>query len=171
MVHSSRCFRTKFCIFLGVCAALRAWLGVAWIDLAIGVKSPAVAHTAILNGMDEQPEIQQTERRQAKRRWFRFRLSTVLILTAIAAWGMALQLPGIEFTRRPYPPPHVPSSVHFHVFVFAENGTCYRVFWHIQLRWALLGPVAALTAFLAWKAAWAVVDGGAAENARHERPL
>jgi len=35
----------------------------------------------IFTGMEEKP----------KRRWFRFRLSTVLILTAIAAWGMALQ--------------------------------------------------------------------------------
>ncbi len=72
-----------------------------------------------------------------KRRWFRFRLSTVLILTAIVAWGMA-RWPLLEedyylmLRAIPYPGPSRP--------------------------FPLKGPLLALAAFLAWKAAWAVVE-------------
>ncbi len=93
-----------------------------------------------------------------KRRWFRFRLSTVLILTAIAAWAMALRVHHIEFKRGWFPPPHAPSSFHIIVHLFAANGTSYTVNWHLGLQRALLGPLAALVAFLAWKAAWALVE-------------
>jgi hypothetical protein len=39
-----------------------------------------------------------------KRRWFRFRISTVLILTAIAAWGMAIR-PGVNIQYDHYKGP------------------------------------------------------------------
>ena len=80
-----------------------------------------------------------------KRRWFRFRLSTVLILTAILAWAMSCWpwlIPVYTFYIRP------------------KIG-------HGETTWVvnrpLLWPALALAAFLAWKAAWAVV-----EHRRHQ---
>ena len=160
------------------------------------MKSPAVALTAILNGMDEQPEIQQTEiqqteRRQAKRRWFRFRLSTVLILIAIAAWGMACwPFYYVEFLPVHKPGPvgewFVPvrvlqtKRVPAHLSLLRSlmgNTRLIRPSWQYspeywdndyqvtgpQLNRDLLWPTFALVAFLAWKAAWAVV-----EHRRHQ---
>ena len=72
--------------------------------------------------MDEKP----------KRRWFRFRLSTVLILTAIVAWYMA---------SLPFYDPDADK-------VALIEGR--------RLNPSLLGPILAFFAFLAWKAAWAV---------------
>jgi hypothetical protein len=76
---------------------------------------------------------------QPKRRWFRFRLSTVLILTAIAAWGMACPLfeTVTIFQRRQ----------------MIVSGTPIR-----RLSEPGILPIAALAAFLAWKAAWAVFE-------------
>ena len=84
--------------------------------------------------MDERP----------KRRWFRFRLSTVLILTAIAAWGMALR--PLFVSVKPGYKGHfvaVPAGPYFTAVVPNPN-----------LKW----PALALAAFLAWKAAWAVAE-------------
>ena len=184
MVHSSRCFRTHFCIFLCVCVAFRAWLDAARIVLAVGVKSPAVPPTAILNGVDEQPEIQQTERRQAKQRWFRFRLSTVLILTAIVAWGMASG-PFFYFELESVHKPGGPVGEWF-VPLRAPQAKRVPAPWRPLERWRgvshqplldspeywdsnyqatgphfnrdVLWPALALATFLAWKAAWAVVE-------------
>jgi hypothetical protein len=94
---------------------------------------------------------------QPKRRWFRFRLSTVLILTAIAAWGMAC---------RPWYPWMRPTVV-------IANEVGWEVCepppqlqpWQSPQYWAvrrinrqLLWPALALAAFLFWKAAWVVVE-------------
>jgi hypothetical protein len=97
--------------------------------------------------MDERP----------KRRWFRFRLSTVLVLTAIVAWGMA-QRPFVRWYGwdrsgdhhgwvERTPPSGLPAWR-----VEDELGYYQRSF--PQLRW----PALALAVFLAWKAAWAVVE-------------
>lgn len=73
------------------------------------------------------------------KRWFRFRLSTVLILTAIAAWAMACPLfeTVTVFQRRQ----------------MIVSGTPIR-------RLSELGilPIVALAAFLAWKATWAIIE-------------
>ena len=82
---------------------------------------------------------------QPKKRWFRFRLSTVLILTAIAAWAMACW-PSygdlwIRFAKRPQIPP-IPTPF----WIFAPAATVGDILW----------PALALLAFLAWKVAWAI---------------
>ena len=93
-----------------------------------------------------------------KRRWFRFRLSTVLILTAIAAWGMACWPWVLTTERLVYPwgggvndfippdywygrelPPLTPKKVH-------------------SINWQLGWPSLALIVFIIGKAAWAVVE-------------
>jgi hypothetical protein len=98
------------------------------------------------------------------RRWFRFRLSTVLILTAIVAWGMACR-PYIETgttgawlnSGDPLPPGARSDGIvvrrdRVHVLVDRQS-----------LNPALQWPLTTLVAFLAWKAAWAV-----AERRRHK---
>jgi hypothetical protein len=97
--------------------------------------------------MDEKP----------KRRWFRFRLSTVLILTAIAAWAMAIR-PRVVATTRDY---HVGDS-NLPWLVrdsFARHpGLRHVVLTQESFNPQLLSPTLALVAFLAWKAARAVVE-------------
>jgi len=73
-----------------------------------------------------------------KRGWFRFRLSTVLILTAILACGMAI---GFTVT----------------IFI-AEPPAYWMPRRYARLNPKLIGPALALAAFLAWKAAWVVVE-------------
>ncbi|MBX9788474.1 MAG: hypothetical protein K2Y37_06125 [Pirellulales bacterium] len=94
--------------------------------------------------MDEKP----------KRRWFRFRLSTVLILTAILAWGMATR-PHIV----PGPGAHIiwtpPETKAERDSIWTRWGTPYA---NRKLNPALRWPAIALAVFLSWKAAWAVVE-------------
>ena len=54
--------------------------------------------------MDEKP----------KRRWFRFRISTVLILTAILAWGMATR-PNIDYGSQNFAIDSSSPGMGFHV--------------------------------------------------------
>ena len=92
------------------------------------------------------------------RPWFRFRLSTILVLTAIAAWAMAcrpylitttehvvksrLQLSGYQ----PIPGEEMPVAGYIG---FDEARTIINS--------ELLWPALAFAAFLAWKVGWAVV--------------
>ena len=76
-------------------------------------------------------------------RWFRFRLSTVLILTAIVAWAMACW----------------PWRIAIYTYYTPIRSEETSWFVNRDLRW----PALALAAFLAWKAAWAVV-----EHRRHQ---
>ena len=80
--------------------------------------------------MDEKP----------RRRLFRFRLSTVLILTAIVAWGMATGLP---YER--------------HGLMGTHHMQPFTSYWWEFNPLGLL-PCFALAAFLGWKATWEVVD-------------
>jgi hypothetical protein len=94
------------------------------------------------------------------RRWFRFRLSTVLILTAIVAWTMAtprelwIAADHTDELRR------IPSwLVVSKAYVEQPPGSAivcreYAVVLNPNLFW----PLGAIAAFLAWKAAWAVVE-------------
>ena len=104
---------------------------------------------------------------QPKRRWFRFKLSTVLILTAIAAWGMAC---------RPWWIHRVDSGLASHFVDIPKGATVLRkvplqggsmmsgphIFykWELneyqvnrQLRW----PVLVLVTMIGWKVASAAV--------------
>ncbi|MBX9790320.1 MAG: hypothetical protein K2Y37_15490 [Pirellulales bacterium] len=81
--------------------------------------------------MDEKP----------KRRWFRFRLSTLLILTAIAAWAMAT-------------PRFVPGPAKLSELWPIPTGRPVEQRLNHQLAW----PAFALAAFLAWKGASTVVE-------------
>ena len=109
-----------------------------------------------------------------KRRWFRFRLSTVLVLTAIVAWGMATRPYVVSRTEvwtmlwrpdrtSPTGAVFVPKAgrlQHSHELVDGfryYEYTCYAVERsELNLRFVL--PALALFAFLAWKAARAVVE-------------
>jgi hypothetical protein len=111
-----------------------------------------------------------------KRRWFRFRLSTVLILTAIAALVMAFQ-PALDWGHYGGPD-DVPKSFNISVtFGLNRNPMIYgedldNICLELSLTgsgwgqgwWVTFGPkaacypLAALVTFLAWKAVWAVVE-------------
>ena len=115
-----------------------------------------------------------------KRRWFRFKLSTALILTAIVAWGMATRPywithrtswtvpirynvgPEFKLTRdhKIKSKPSVDNYWHGYKveFVHADGATAYYSGSRRSLNYRLAGPALALAAFLAWKAAWAVVE-------------
>ena len=117
--------------------------------------------------MDEQP----------KRRWFRFRLTTVLILTAIVAWGMScfpraywghtlyrgnsfdiylslqidhLHLYGIQLE----------SALSDDLFFLAgiDSSDFGHEWWIGVSPKRVAWPALALLCFLAWKAAWTVVE-------------
>jgi hypothetical protein len=105
-------------------------------------------------------------------RWLRFRLSTVLILTAIAAWAMALRpsfYVSLVHNVGAGPPnwqfalgTHSPNSDGLWVAWFGgAKGTPSpgRVAALVQIgpQPALQWPVLALAAFIAWKAGWAIV--------------
>jgi hypothetical protein len=85
------------------------------------------------------------------RRWFQFRLSTWFVLVAIIAWAM---------TCRPYyweifGSTIEPASIGFNdadPYHLNEPSREHRKKFNPSLRW----PALALTAFLTWKAAWAV---------------
>jgi hypothetical protein len=120
-----------------------------------------------------------------KRRWFRFRLSTVLILTAIAAWGMSCR-PWIKFDTAggliapsvPYVPWNVrldidgvPDQLDSHTMTIEVTyGSPRRVRWW-QAGYGptrIVWPCLALAAFLAWKTAWAVVERRRRQSAAPE---
>jgi hypothetical protein len=105
-----------------------------------------------------------------KRRWFRFRLSTVLILTAIVAWGMAcrpytirLWHDNLHGTRLYFGP--LPAWILDVSDALDRNAIPGLVFWldknHDGLKSPyglnprLRRPTAALLTVLAWKSAWA----------------
>ena len=119
--------------------------------------------------MDEQPQKPEAKHLQAKRRWFRFRLSTVLILTAIVAWTMALRPHFGLFYYHDivgywYELGHVPlvfnREAYWLVSVASGNPTTGQRGLHVYIgrNSGLTWPALALAAFLAWKAAWAVVE-------------
>jgi len=115
------------------------------------------------------------------RRWFRFRLSTVLILTAIAAWGMStrpsircgsmhevttwdgLGVNGLrigilfDYMDRMIDEDAEQSD---DILAYAEFDIRdeMRLYWLALLPRKAIWPGLALAAFLAWKAAWAVVQ-------------
>jgi hypothetical protein len=120
--------------------------------------------------MDEKP----------KRRWFRFRLSTVLILTAIVAWGMAThpsircgavqavtwdgdEVNGVrvailfDYMNRMIDEDAEPSD---DILAYAEFDIHdeARFYWLALMPRKAIWPALALAAFLAWKAAWGVVE-------------
>jgi hypothetical protein len=90
-----------------------------------------------------------------KRRRFRFRLSTVLILTAITAWGMTI--PRCVRHGAPYfvhylaaaPPP--PGAVD------RKPGQTAFLIYDLKLNPAVLRPALTLAVFLDWKAVWAIL--------------
>ncbi len=86
--------------------------------------------------MDEKP---------AKRRWFRFRLSTVLILTAILAWATRRR----RVACRPYVVFYEPT------YVVQVGNTLYSDGGDMPNR-ALKWPALTLTVFGLWKVAWAI---------------
>ncbi|MBX9791239.1 MAG: hypothetical protein K2Y37_20145 [Pirellulales bacterium] len=104
-----------------------------------------------------------------KRRWFRFRLSTVLILTAIAAWGMACRPTlSVEYSSSTAGKahiigrlmPHARELWWVHCALISGPFMDYdaidiQVGPNPELKW----PVIAFFSFLVWKAAWAVVEG------------
>ncbi len=108
---------------------------------------------------------------KSKHGWFRFRLSTVLILTAIAAWAMACWPWIVTETFQGSPsyiqlPSSIQSPADFDGAYYQWLGRrkpiggplwllTYRVDY---LNPRVLGPIAALAAFLAWKAAWVVIE-------------
>ena len=119
--------------------------------------------------MDEKP----------KRRWFRFRLSTVLILIAILAWALACRV-HIDHGGDTYSNIGFPQGIGFsvttnhlpwvidHIGLEDVDNVCLSASWRNQAdmheHWLTFTPKSvlwspvALIAFLAWKAAWAVVE-------------
>jgi hypothetical protein len=108
------------------------------------------------------------------RRWFRFRLSTVLILTAIVAWAMAtrpiwnhrfaegrsLKYRGVYHPDLPKGAQMVRRSTHSFRPAFTPPGLTVDVCdWQVdekRLNQRLIWPAIAFAAFLAWKAAWTI---------------
>jgi hypothetical protein len=74
-----------------------------------------------------------------KRRWFRFRLSTLLILIAIAAWGTV------------YPPFET-------VTIRTQQQARVSEFQVLKLSEVGVLPIIALAIFITWKAASVVVE-------------
>ena len=106
-----------------------------------------------------------------KRRGFQFKLSTVLILTAIAAWGMSLspyfeEAPVTYYRQVLEVPPGAPIAYGPEVKVRNGEPPPFRLgyrtphtsrrMWQKTLAPQLRYPFAALAVFLAWKAAWVV---------------
>jgi hypothetical protein len=94
--------------------------------------------------------------------WFRFKLSTVLILTAIAACAMALRPfdePGFQFMLTPgaSPPPTAEWQL------FSQSVSAWRIRDSVWIKYdrspklKLLWPALALAIFLTWRAGWTIV--------------
>src|SRR5579871_457830 len=100
-------------------------------------------------------------------RWFRFRLSTIFVLVAIAAWLMACQpfyrfdecsyyLNGAEYEAkfRPFEEITILISQFELGHITPDTSTeVYSISFNRDLCW----PILALFAFIAWKGAWAIV--------------
>jgi hypothetical protein len=113
---------------------------------------------------------------QPKRRWFRFQLSTVLILTAIAAWGMACRpYVGLfyhhDIADRSYSAGHIPNDLgdegHWVTSFMSSKATTgqHGLQLYVGPNPELAYPALALAAFLAWKAVGAVVERRRASRA------
>jgi len=87
-----------------------------------------------------------------KKRWLRFRLSTVLILTAIVAWGMAVGPWTTLYSRVMWGP-----DMQSHPGTIIVDGEV-RVVKGYEFNPAFGLAALALLAFLAWKVASPVVE-------------
>jgi hypothetical protein len=104
------------------------------------------------------------------RRWFQFRLSTWFVLVAILAWAMThwpTYWDGYSEYINHWPADRI-TFIDANTLHFAYGGLGrYILFWRFKLFLeAFLVPALALAAFLAWKAAWAVVERRLAHPAR-----
>jgi len=83
------------------------------------------------------------------RRWFQFRLSTWFVLVAILGWAMACRPWWVnEFDIDESSPRLVTGDITQGIYLVDKS--------HVNGQ--LLQPASALAVFLAWKAAWAVVE-------------
>ncbi|MGE0536591.1 MAG: hypothetical protein AB7O68_16595 [Pirellulales bacterium] len=89
-----------------------------------------------------------------QRAQFQFRINTMFVLVAIVAWGMSCWP---FFLREPQLWP--PGPIQHGEYVYASGGTNLRsqIMVH-RFNPMALGPVAALVAFVAWKAAWKLIE-------------
>jgi hypothetical protein len=106
---------------------------------------------------------------QPKRRWFRFRLSTVLIVTAIVAWGMAcwpwLRPQGVAHSF----PVEIPVSEGWTDIGPGPNIAGPTRTWFREqspINPSLIGPALALLSLVGWKAGWAL-----RERRRNQLPI
>jgi len=116
--------------------------------------------------MDEQPRI--------TRRWYQFKLSTILLLVGILAWAMALR-PWMTYDFQSYSPVADNPGAGIDFSWYAEGGA-YRYEGFYVWAWTIhrsprsldglhliagpnevAWPALALIAFLTWKLGWAVV--------------
>ncbi len=93
-----------------------------------------------------------------KTRWFQFRLSTVLILTALAAWTMVLHSQ-VSFYHDSVPVRMGTNSSVLLGFAINWKPTGRSIYWQVTIGQDLMGPAVALFAFLAWKAAGRLARG------------
>lgn len=119
-------------------------------------------------------------------RRFRFRLSTVLILTAIAAWAMATR-PVFDWGHERSRPIAPPNYTGIQIFTNLDFRPASSPDWdgvavmftrcvahNADEYWFIVGPrkffwpLCALAAFLAWKAARAVVERRRRQSATSE---
>ncbi|MBX9791118.1 MAG: hypothetical protein K2Y37_19540 [Pirellulales bacterium] len=94
-----------------------------------------------------------------KGRWFRFRLSTVLILTAIAAWVMATRPWFVTYVEEQSTLATDPRLDGSQGWKGVGDGVTWL--WFRESRYPnphLTLPALSLAAFLVWKAAWTVVE-------------
>lgn len=105
------------------------------------------------------------------RRWFQFRLSTWFILVVILGWAMACQ-PWIVHARFGVAPrgfaSSTPKLVTFLNVKYVRRFTTPYLYDEFGLNRKLGGPALAVAAFLAWKAAWAVVERRRRQSAAPE---
>jgi len=113
-----------------------------------------------------------------RRRWYQFRLSTVLVLVGIAAWVMALR-PWYyvvymgEFSSGYVAGTEPPAgAVYWSIAIMLSSGSLLAAH-SLQVSFGpdpqLLGPLFALGAFLTWKWTWPCVVRGRARQ--RERAL
>ena len=98
-------------------------------------------------------------------RWFQFKLSTILILTAIAAWGMG---------TKPWLISHsIPDPRNQTVPLIGGSSVTYT--WPDEeqriLNPALQWPTLALASFLTWKAGWWITARAQAYRLKQSAPV